>query len=390
MKFADRTGWETAPNPLAVALEARRRSGAEVIDLTESNPTRCGFDYLEPSLLAPLASSPNLLYEPDPRGLLAAREAVSKYYATKGADVPPDHILLTAGTSEAYAFVLRILASPGESIAVPSPSYPLFDFLADVSDVRVTRYRLELRSGRFETNAPSLGELADARPRALVVVNPNNPTGNFASTEERKVYNAFALASRGSLVVDEVFHDYAFDGTARPTFAANEEALTFTLSGVSKIVGLPQMKLAWIAVSGPKREREEALARLEVIADTFLSVSTPSQRALPMWLAHKDAIAGEILRRVLANRKTLAGLLSDVPSARLLDADGGWYAVVSCGPETTDEGLAIALLEERGVYVHPGYFFDFSDEDTRLVVSLLPEPSVFREGVTRLAEALSS
>ncbi len=393
MRFSRRTDWHTSPNPLAQVLEARRRSGARVLDLTLSNPTRAGFRYLKRSLLKGLVAQENLVYDPDPRGLLAAREAVCQYYLEKGITLDPSQIFLTAGTSEAYTFVLRLLADPGDTVLVPSPSYPLFDYLAALGDVQAKPYSLIYTSSGWR---PDLGSVSDQlgvtvqRPRAVFVVQPNNPTGNLLTAAEREALDRAVSEAGAAVVSDEVFLDFAYEkGSENESFAAGDaRSLTFTLSGISKVLGLPQMKLSWIAVTGPKALRARAMERLEVIADTYLSVSTPSQRALPGWFERRPAVLHEIQRRVHDNRASLARALKKHPKARVLRADGGWYAVVRFESARSDESIALELLEKHGVHVHPGYFFDFKP-DEHLVVSLLVPPAEFREAAARIAEALA-
>ncbi len=285
--FSSRTDWPLTPNRLAGLLHERRERGLPIIDLTESNPTRCGLALNENQILGPLRDPRALLYQPDPRGLRMAREAVVKYYSRRGVQIDIDQIFLTASTSEAYSFVFRLLANPGEKILAPQPSYPLFDFLGGLNDVQVVPYPLAYNDG-WQVDLQELAARWDSRTRAVLVVHPNNPTGSFVSRQELAEMTQICAQNGGAIIADEVFADYALgaDSERVVTHAHNSDALAFTLSGLSKIAALPQMKLAWIVVSGPEELRNQALERLEIIADTYLSVSAPVALAGPAWLAH--------------------------------------------------------------------------------------------------------
>ncbi|MGH9649795.1 MAG: pyridoxal phosphate-dependent aminotransferase, partial [Terriglobales bacterium] len=302
--FSSRTNWDLTPNRLAAELARLRARGREVLDLTESNPTRCGLKYESRAILKALARPAALQYHPDPRGMASARESVADYYRKRGGGaaslrVDPQKILLTASTSEAYSFVFRLLCEPGDQVLLPSPSYPLFEFLAGLNDVELVPYPLLYDHG-WEIDLHSLESAITLRSRALVVVNPNNPTGSFVKAHEIKALNRLCAARSLALVADEVFLDYAREGKVRPSLAANRQVLTFALSGLSKVSALPQMKVAWAVVNGPKPEVRRAMARLEVIADTYLSVSTPAQLALPGLLAQRRPVQAQIRRRLAA------------------------------------------------------------------------------------------
>jgi len=382
--FASRTGWDLTPTRLAAALAARREAGLQVYDLTESNPTRCGLLGGAEQLLGALAHTANLWYEPAPLGLESARAAVARYYADKGAAVPLDRICLTASTSEGYAFLFRLLADPGDEVLVPRPSYPLLDFLTGVNDVQLVPYPL-VYDGAWRMDLDTLRQAAGPRVRAIVAVNPNNPTGSFVRAEERDALVDFSRERGLALIVDEVFGDYPFKGVdgAAPTLAGTAGALTFVLNGLSKVAALPQMKLAWIAASGPEDLVRPALDRLEVIADTYLSVGTPIQRALPPILAARSDIQQKVLARLRANWKTLTDRLARGGPVEALHTEGGWYAILRLPAVQDDEAWALRLLDEDGVHVHPGYLFDFPDPG-HMVVSLLPSEEIFAEGVARL------
>lgn len=379
--FSARTNWELEPNRLSRLVAERRRAGSPIIDLTESNPTRCGFDY-PAEILGALASPDNLIYEPSPKGLPEARRAIADYYARKGRAADPEKIIITASTSEAYSFLFRLLAGPGERVLAPRPSYPLLDFLASLNDIELDFFPLIYDRG-WRIDLDRLSSAARPETRAMVLINPNNPTGSFIKRDELGAIFELCAERQIALISDEVFADYAFtvsEGIV-PTIAFSTEALTFALGGVSKLLGLPQMKLAWIAAGGPGRLLEEALERLEVISDTYLSANTPAQRALPTWLQLRDQIAGQILSRARTNYSYLGEAARG--RAERFEAEGGWYAALKLASVTDDEEFAIELLRREGVLVHPGYFFGF-DEDGIVVMSLLPRAEVFREGVDRL------
>jgi hypothetical protein len=371
MRFATRTDWNLEPNRLARLVEARRRAGGELLDLTESNPTRCGFAYEPVRLEAPV-------YEPHPRGLAEARQAVAGYY--QGA-VGPDHVVLTSGSSEAYAHLFKLLADLGDRVLVPAPSYPLFEFLARLNDVELAEYRLDFHR-RWEVDLESLEAALTPRARAVLVVHPNNPTGSYLGERETLVESCrrHGLA----LISDEVFLDYGIEG-AGASFAGEEQILTFVLSGLSKTCGLPQMKLGWIAASGPAPERDAALARLEVIADTYLSVGSPIQRALAELLAGRAVIQRQILERARRNLALLDELLTGQTLCARLPVEGGWSVVLRVPQVLTDEEWALELLERDVVLVHPGHFFGFAREGY-LVANLIVPEAVWAEGVRRLLE----
>lgn len=387
MRFARRTEWSLVPNALTKKLELLRRSGP-VIDLTGSNPTCCGFSFYNTELLKPLADERNLNYHPDPKGLAETRQAIAAYYNDFGAAVDPSRIFLTSGTSEAYAHLFRLLCDAGDRVLVPSPGYPLFDYIAGLQDVEVARYSFLYDDG-WKVDAADLQHALDGPVKALIAVHPNNPTGHFFSESDRMLLNRAARCAGAAVIADEVFLDFSFEeGKVPRSFAGNTEALTFTLGGLSKTAGLPQMKVAWVAVSGPDAEVAEACARLEVITDTVLSPSVPAQRAAVRWFERAPDFSGEIRARVRQNRLFLSEAVSRSHGVRLLRADAGWYAVLGVDSKLGDEELALLVLERARVFAHPGYLYDFK-EGAHLVLSLLSEPDVFREGVTRLLATLA-
>jgi aspartate/methionine/tyrosine aminotransferase len=378
--FSDRTNWKLTRNRLTEALEEVRAGGARVLDLTISNPTRAGLRYGEGLIMQSLASPHAMDYDPQPKGLASARTAVADYYRTQHAihSLDAERVILTTSTSEGYSFVFRLLCNPGDELLVPKPSYPLFEFLADLQDVKLVPYPLIYDHG-WQMDFPSLQKAVTERARGVVVVHPNNPTGSYVHSEEQEPLNEFCREHELALIADEVFLDYAHDGAQQRSFAGNQDVLTFTLSGVSKISALPQMKVAWIVTSGPDGEVEAAQARLEVIADTYLSMNAPIQWATPVLLEQRKSIQRQLLDRVLKNLAELDRQLAMQKTCQRLSVEGGWYAVLRVPVTQTDEELAVDLLRKKFVLVHPGHFYDFPS-DGFLVLSLIARESDFAEG----------
>ena len=386
--FSSRTDWLLAPNRLTRQLEERRRQGLPVLDLTESNPTRCGFAP-DREILEALQDPQSLVYAPDPRGPLHARQAVCKYYEARGVSVAPEQIFLTTSTSEAYTYVFRLLADPGDKVLVPQPSYPLFDFLAGINDLEVVSYPLRYQD-EWRMDLETLRDGWAPGVKAAIVVHPNNPTGSFVKSCELEFLVECCRQNQGALIADEVFADYVLEaGEDRvSSHAAGSEVLTFTLSGLSKISALPQMKLGWVVVSGPEKEMKTALERLEVIADTYLSVSAPIAHALPALLEFRKTVQPRILERLRANLCWLERQTASSPEVTRLKAEGGWYAVLKVPERVSDEFWAVELLDGDGVLVHPGHFYDFPDDD-HLVISLLTDEAAFRKGTGRILARIS-
>jgi aspartate/methionine/tyrosine aminotransferase len=360
----------------------RAQAGLPIADLTASNPTRCGFRY-DPSLLAALADPKALDYDPQPRGVLTARQAVCAYYSQLGAELDPAQIVLTTSTSEAYSFLFRLLCDPGSEILVPQPSYPLFDFLAVLDDVRIKPVPL-FYDNTWQIDPEGFRRAVTPQTRAIVLVHPNNPTGHFTKPWEAEELAAICREFNLSLIVDEVFLDYGFSAPGR-TFAAGLDGVpVYVVSGLSKIAALPQMKAAWIAATGP--HQTEALDRLEVIADTFLSMNAPIQCALPVWLETRTDLQAQIRNRVAANLAELDRQLPQLPGVDRLTVEGGWYAVLRIPALQSDDRTVLALLD-RGVWVHPGYFFG-TPESGWLVLSLLGPAAEFTTGVGAIVNYL--
>ena len=377
--FSSRFHWDPAPNRLTRLLADKRRAGAAILDLTESNPTRAGFAYPE-EIVAALADPRALSYDPQPAGSLAAREAVCRYYADAGASVAPDQVLLTASTSEAYQYLFKLLADPGDEVLVPRPSYPLFEFLATMESLRLVTYPL-VYHGAWSIDCHALAAAITSRTRAIVLVNPNNPTGSFLKRDELQFLQSLGLP----LISDEVFADYTFteDPNRVLTLAGTTQSLAFSMSGLSKIAGLPQMKLGWIVISGPAPAHAEARDKLEWIADTYLSVSTPVQQAAPRLLELGKGVRQQIAARVRVNLAWLQSAIGAESPCRTLAVEGGWYATLQVPRIRREEDWTLELLAQNNVLVQPGFFYDFESE-AFLVLSLLTEPGAFREGCRRL------
>jgi alanine-synthesizing transaminase len=387
--FSKRTDWKLEENAYTSALRRHRQSGKPILDLTASNPTTCGFQYDEAAILSTLQSPNALKYEPEPKGLVSARAAVVEYYRQKDSDagVDPEHLLLTTGTSEAYSFLFRLLCEPSDEIVIAHPSYPLFDFLATIQDVKLRSFRLVYDHG-WQIDFHALRNVIGPRTRAIMLVHPNNPTGNFIGDAEAGRLQAICGEHNLALVVDEVFLDYEIRGAKsrrklHGSFASSNQALTFVLSGLSKIIGLPQMKVGWITASGPDALLRDAIARLEIISDTYLSLSAPLQHALPGLLRQREAAQAQFRTRIETNLAALDDQLAQQKLVSRLEIEGGWYAVLRVPAVQSDEEFAIRLLENQSVLVQPGHFYEFADEG-HLIVSLLTPAGEFSEGIRRL------
>jgi aspartate/methionine/tyrosine aminotransferase len=387
--FARRTDWNLTPNRFTQAHQVALREGRKVLDLTVSNPTRAGLEYDETAILDALRNPKSLDYDPQPKGLRSARHAVAEYYkcgaGALACVIDPENTVLTTSTSEGYSYVFRLLCNPDDEVLVPKPSYPLFDFLADLQDVRLVPYPLIYDHG-WQIDFPSLEQAITERARAVVLVHPNNPTGSYVSAEEQARLNQLCREYNLALIVDEVFLDYAHDTPPRQSFATDNSALTFTLSGLSKISALPQMKLAWVVVSGTEKEASEAMHRLEVIADTYLSLNAPVQLAAETLLEQKKRIQPQLMARIRANLAELDRELAQHSSCERLLIEGGWYAVLRVPVTKSDEDLAIQLLREHLVLVHPGHFYDFPN-DGYLILSLITPEAAFREGISQALQS---
>ena len=386
MYFSSRLPENLDPNAFTRTLEKKKASGEKIFDLTQSNPTTAGFAF---TTLPPLCCSVQEIYDPSAQGMLATREAIKDYYQKNNhGHIDSNDLLLTASTSEAYSFLLKLLTDPDDEILIPAPSYPLFDFLASLENVRTSRYMLQTNdAGQWRIDFTSLREEISRVTRAIVVVNPNNPTGSYMTAEELQKLSELCRAHQLALIVDEVFLDYANPGNpTRPISAiTNNTCLTFTLSGFSKVLALPQAKLSWMHINGPTPQKEMAKERLEFIADTYLSVSSMIQQAAPSLLAYQGHIQQQILSRIQVNATVLQAHLGIDPCL----CEGGWYAIIALPANISDEQCCLDLLQESSVIVHPGFFYDFA-ENNRIVVSLITPEEDFRQGLFLLQAYLAS
>jgi alanine-synthesizing transaminase len=371
-----------APNAVARAIDAKRRRGAAIIDLTATNPTSAGFTYPN-ELLQPLADPRALEYEPQALGLWPARAAVAADFRRRGIVISADRVALTSSTSEAYALLFKLLCDAGDGLLVPHPSYPLFEHLTALESVKAIPYELEYH-GAWRIDIDSIARAGDDRVRAILVVSPNNPTGSFLHRDDLAALSDIAAARGWAIIGDEVFADYPLDPAPDATnVLAGADVLTFSLGGLSKSAGLPQLKLGWIGFGGPTAKVDEALAAFEVVADTYLSVSTPVQAAAADLIEQGVAIRAQILARARRNLESLRALAAASPSINVLRVEGGWSAVMQVPQLRSEEALILELLDKDDVLVHPGYFFDFPRE-AYVVVSLLVEPASFDRAIARV------
>ncbi len=386
--FSQRTNWRLTTNALSRVIQQARTAGKPLLDISISNPTEAGIRPDRDVVLNAFADPAMMHYDPQPLGLLTARQAVCNYYAESHAvsGLDPQAVMLATSTSEAYSYIFKLLCNAGDEVLVPKPSYPLFEFLADLADVKLVPYPLLYDHG-WQIDFDSLEKTLTKRARAIILVHPNNPTGSYVASSEQETLNELCRRHALALIVDEVFLDYSHEAKPRRSFVENHESLTFTLSGISKISALPQMKFAWAVITGPAGVVAEASARLEVIADTFLSMNAPVQLAAPVLLDQRKVVQPKLLNRLRQNLTELDRQLERAPSSRRLSVDGGWYAVLRVPVVESDEELAVRLVEIAGVIVHPGHFYDFPT-DGYLVLSLIADPVVFRSGLKRLLEFL--
>ena len=386
--FSSRTDWDLHPSALTALLAEKRTKGERVIDLTNTNPTRCGIPYT-PFSIDPEILRRSAVYEPDPKGLPAARQAIAAWYRSLDRPVDPEHIVVTSSTSEAYSYLLKLLCNVGESIAVPKPSYPLLEYLSQINDVACRHYKLAY-DGEWHIDFGSLEESLAAGSKGIVLVHPNNPTGSYVKADEARSALNHAAKYSAPLIVDEVFHSFPFGNADHRagSFAGTEDVLTFTVNGLSKLVALPQMKLAWIVVSGPQDQVKSALGKLEIIADTYLSVGTPIQHAVVEILNQQRVHTKRVLDRIVQNYNDLQRIVGAESPLTVLRCEGGWSAMLRLPASRSDEAWALHLLESQNVMTHPGHLFD-CDINACLVLSLLPEPEIFSEGVQRIRSAVS-
>jgi alanine-synthesizing transaminase len=387
--FSERSRWDFTPNLLTIE-RGRSAFRDQIIDLTVSNPTMVGLDYPADLILDAFARRENLTYEPAPAGLAQVRELVAETYRSQGVPIHPRDIVLTASSSEAYSFLLKLLCDAGDMILVPQPSYPLFDDLAKLESVRTRGYALHAEDD-WHADVQALEQAVDDRVRAVFVVSPNNPTGSYLVRQERDRIERIAAARGLAIVVDEVFGDYVWhDDPSRVRCAASEATvLTFSLGGLSKAACLPQMKLGWIVVGGPVHQKRQAIQRLEMIGDTYLSVGTPVQHAAAgLWTAG-ERVRASLRDRVRANLAGLAQTVDPSSGITVLPVRAGWYAVLRLPAILSGEAWSALLVRSDGVLTHPGEFFGFG-ERACLVLSLIQRPEAFREGVARIVGRVRS
>lgn len=384
--FSSRLSWNASTNRITRSINALKQSGVELVDLTETNPTAAGFNY-NPDTLCSAISAPAILeYHPSPRGLIPARQAVVDYYRHQGKAIDLETVFLTSSTSESYACLFKLLCDPGDTVLAPRPSYPLFDFLAGLESINLEAYQLRYQPDTgWRIDLEQIKSVTTSRTRAIILVNPNNPTGSCVQPRERDLLTRWCREHDLALIVDEVFMDYisAQNPHISLSSAGNSGALTFTLSGISKVLGLPQLKLGWIQVGGPAILCIPACNHLEMISDTYLSASTPVQIALPALMAQRTFFQNQVITRIEANYQYLNAACNRLTTGQVLQREGGWTAVVAMKNGVCDEDMVCQLLDFDNVLVHPGYFFDF-DEESCLIISLLTRPERFMTGIDRL------
>ncbi len=388
-----------APNRLHSLLLRLRAEGRDIVDLTETNPTHVGLPYPESEILAHLADRENLRYDAEPAGLLPARRAIAEYYAESepaGIAVKAEDLILTSGTSEAYGYLFKLLCRPGDEVLLGTPCYPLLDCLAELEHVSLVKYpfRFQPQADRpWALDVTALEHSISTRTRALMVVNPNNPTGHFFTAAEARALLEIAARHDLAVVVDEVFSDYSLADEKFPRFAfyvqeMEKPPLLFTLNGFSKTLGLPQLKLGWIHIAGEESEVRGTHSRLEFIADAYLSVNSPVQNAAGPLLKHRGTLQGSILSRIRENLAVAISLFEGSETVQVVKPEGGWQLMLLCRTSLDDEALALLLLETCDTLAHPGYFFDLR-HPCALVISLLPPPPLFRLGLERLLGLLN-
>jgi alanine-synthesizing transaminase len=381
--FSSRTDWNTSPNRLSGLIAEKRLKGEIIFDLTESNPTKCEFSYPVNEIIKTINTPSITSYKPEPFGLLSARKAIAEYYAGLGVAIKPERIVLTSSTSEAYSFLFKLLCNAGDEVIIPQPSYPLFDYLCQLNDIALKNYRLAY-DDEWYIDFESLQEQITGRTRAIVLVHPNNPTGSYLKRDEFEQICLFASKYHASIIIDEVFGPYDISSDLHRAHILDTESdvLLFSLNGISKLVGLPQLKLSWIIVHGNSQFTAEALKRLEIISDTFLSVNTPVQLALPNILSHSSDIGNQIRLRIQKNYQLLQSVFSG-SSVSVLRVEGGWYAVLQFPQRKSDEEWTEQILLQKNIIVQPGHFYDF-DRESCIVISLLPIFRIFEESIEEI------
>jgi len=384
--FSDRFNWDLSPNALSLILLDKRSRGETIFDLTQSNPTQAGLEYDADDILAALSQTEAMTYEPDPRGLVKARRAIAQYYHDRGEYIDVDAVFLTASTSEAYSMIFKLLGNPGDEILVPRPGYPLISYLARFESLQPFSYPLLYDDAKgWSIDLDVLQALITPKCKAIIVVNPNNPTGNYLKQQELAALDKICRHNRLALIVDEVFSDYHGAGAPQEvlTVVNRAQALTLVLNGFSKMLGLPQVKLGWIVGGGDPDLAKAAQSRLEILLDFYLSVATPVQHAAARLLGRRQEIQRQILARIAANSRFLEEQIAQTSNCRMLVREGGWYAIIEIFDAVSDENRILQLLERDHTLVHPGYLYEFHNEGI-VVVSLLTPVETFRAGIYRL------
>jgi aspartate/methionine/tyrosine aminotransferase len=381
--FSSRTDWNTNPNRLSSLVAAKKLREETILDLTESNPTHCGFSYPKQEIISSLANEMGLSYQPEPRGHFSARKAIAEYYAEQGVAITPEQIILTSSTSEAYSFLFKLLCNVGDEVMVPQPSYPLLEYLCQLNDITLRYYRLAY-DGEWHIDFASLRTEFSNRTKAIVLVHPNNPTGSYLKQNEFDQICSLASKHHSSLIADEVFGSYDISPDIHYANILTSQSFVplFSLNGISKLLGLPQLKLSWIVVDGNLQQRDEALNRLDIIADTFLSVNTPVQVALPKLLRCSSDIRNQIRSRIQTNYRLIQKVFAD-SSASVLRVEGGWYAILQLPQKYSDDNWAEEILTYQNILVQPGHFFDMVQKSC-IVISLLPISGLFDDAILRL------
>ena len=382
--FSKRLNIEYEPNELALLYNSKKKRGERIFDLTSSNPTKLNFKYDTKHIIRHFIDDRSLVYEPDPKGILNAREEVVKYYSDTGNEVSVDDLFLVPNTSEAYSYLFKLLLDADDEVLMPQPCYPLFEFLTKLDLGNVVYYPMvyDYRFG-WSPDFVMLEKKITPKTKAIVIINPNNPTGSYIRENDYKVFNSLSEKYNLALIADEVFSDYeieAGDDTLK-TVSGYKCNLTFVLNGFSKMLALPQMKFGWILIQGEKKLKEEAVKRLEVIADTYLSVATPIQYAAKRMFETRERIQEEVLGRIKENYTLLKTKFLLNPDIKVLNCEGGWNAILNFKNMLVPEDeFVLRLLENKNVLIHPGYYYDFFTEGY-LVLSLLTETDVLDKAI---------
>ncbi|TGK21009.1 pyridoxal phosphate-dependent aminotransferase [Leptospira fluminis] len=384
-KFSDRFDFEAGENPLYSKVGDLKKAGTPILDLTVSNPTRVKLSFPGEAILHSLTKNAGLVYEPEPQGSEVARNCVAEYYRERGLDILPEDLFLTSSSSEAYSYIIKLLCDPGDEILIPSPGYPLFEFLALLEGVKFNSYRLDPIQD-WKPDFEGLKEAVSAKTKLLFLVSPNNPTGSTLSESDFSALVRFCESNGIGIVLDEVFCDYFHSEGTRHSELHTRKVPFFRINGISKILALPQMKLSWIHVDGPESWKTECKERLEIISDTYLSVASPIQHALSDLMPWRKLIQGQVLRRISRNLKILSGMIPSAEKIRYRPPMAGWYAVLESDFFLEQETFCLRLLEKEHTLVHPGCMFGFPEDHPAIVLSLLPETEIIEAGIAKILD----